>query len=142
MVAAALTVAVTGAALLGGTVVTATLAVAVTGTSATATALFGTAAGGQFGSRRRIGLHIVGIVAQLADLGAQLVGVGLLRIVIDGQLRRLHVVGVGLDAFEIGHVLFELVGALLAHAVGLDGHGLLVLGGRLLSAHAQGDEAY
>ena len=119
--------------------IAATLAVAMTGTSATTTALFGTTASGKFGTCSLISLHIVGIVAQLADLLTQLVGIGLFGVVVDGQFGRLHVVSVGFNALEIRHVLLELVGTFLTNAVGLDGYGLLSFGG-LLSVRAQRDD--
>ena len=120
--------------------IAATLAVAMTGTTATATAvLLGTTASGKFGTCSLISLHIVGVVTQLADLLTQLVGIGLLGVVVDGQFGRLHVVGVGFNALEIRHVLLELVGAFLTNAVGLDGYGLLSFGG-LLSVRAQRDD--
>ena len=122
-----------------------TLAITMTGTSAaTALAFLHTAAGGQFGAGSRVGLHIVGIVTQLAHLLTQLVGIGSLRIIVDGQLRRLHVVRIRLHTFEIRHVLFEFVSAFLTNAIGLDRHGLLSFGGRfaLLRTHAQRNQAY
>ena len=130
------------AATLTVTMVTATLAVAVAATSAAATALLGTAAGRQFGASSGIRLHVVGIVAQLADLLTQLVGIGSGRIIRDGQLGGLHVVRVVLDSLEIGHVLFELVCTFLTDAIGLDRDGLLLLGGRfaLLGIRAQRDD--
>ena len=140
MVAATLAIAMIATALTFSMIAT-TLTITMSGTT-TATALLHTTACGQFGTCGCISLHIVGIVAQLADLLTQLVGVGLLRIVVDGQLGRLLVVGVGFHALEIRHVLFEFVGTFLADAVGLDRHGLLVLGGRFLGAHTQRDEAY
>ena len=128
-----------------GTVVAAALTITMTGTStATALALLHTAASGQFGAGSRISLHVVGIVTQLAHLLTQLVGIGSLRIIVDGQLRRLHVIIVRLHTLEIRHILFEFVGALLTDAIGLDGHGLLTFGGRfaLLCTHAQRNQAY
>jgi len=129
-------------AALAALVVAAALTIAVTAASAATAALLGTTASRQFGTCSRISLHIVGVVAQLADLLTQLVGIGLLGIIVDGQFGGLHVVGVRLHTLEIRHILFEFVGALLTNAIGLDGHGLLPFGGRFLSAHAQGDEAY
>ena len=113
-----------------------------TGASTTATALFSTTASGQFCASIRISFHIVSVITQLAHFCTQLVGICFLRVVVDGQLRRLHVVGVGLDTLEIRHILLEFVGAFLAHAVGLDGHGLLVLRGRfaLLGIRSQRDD--
>ena len=121
------------------------VAASVSGTAAaTSRALLSTAASGQFGAGSRISLHVVGIVTQLAHLLTQLVGIGSLRIIVDGQLRRLHIVRVRLYALEIRHVLFKFVGAFLAHTIGLDCHGLLTLGGRfaLLSVRAQRNQAY
>ena len=48
------------------------------------------------------------------------------------------------NALEIRHVLFEFVGALLTHTIGLNRHGLLPFGGRfaLLRTHAQRNQAY
>jgi len=134
-----------GSAMVAATVPVAVIAAAMGLAAATTAAGFlRTAAGGQLGSGSRIGLHIVSIVAQLADILAQLVRIGLLGIVVNGQLGRFHVIGIGFDPFEVGHILFKSVGALLANAVGLDGHGLLVLGGRsvLLRTHAQRDKAH
>ena len=113
-------------------------------TAATSGTFFGTAAGGQLGTGSRISLHIVGVVTQLAHLLTQLVGIGSLRIIVDGQLRRFHIVRVRLHALEIRHVLFEFVGALLAHTIGLNRHGLLPFGGRfaLLRIRAQRNQAY
>lgn len=93
VITATLTVAVIAAALTIA-VIAAALAVTMTGTSATTTAPFGTAASGKLSACSGISLHIVGIVTQLADLLAQLVGTGFLRVVDDGQFRRLHVVRV------------------------------------------------
>ena len=113
-------------------------------TAATSSTFFGTAASGQFGSCCLVSLHVVGIVTQLAHLLTQLVGIGSLCIIVDGQLRRFHIVRVRLHALEIRHVLFEFVGALLAHTIGLNRHGLLPFGGRfaLLRTHAQRNQAY
>ena len=125
--------------------VTATLCAAMTGaTAATALTFLNTTAGRQFGSCSGIRLHVVGIIAQLADLLTQLVGVGSGSIVGDGQFGGLHIVRVVLNALEIRHVLFEFVRTFLADAIGLDGDSLVLLGGRLalLCAHAQRDEAY
>ena len=127
------------------TVVATALTVTMTGTStATALAFFHTTASGQFGAGSRISLHIVGIVTQLAHLLTQLVGIGLLGIIVDGQLRRLHVIIVRLNALEIRHILFEFVGAFLTNAIGLNRHGLHPFGGRfaLLRTHAQRNQAY
>ena len=140
MVAATLAIAMIATALTFSMVAT-TLTITMSGTTTT-TALLHTTAGGQLGTCSRVSLYIVGVVTQLADVRAQLVGIGLLRIVVDGQLGRLLVVGVGFHALEIRHVLFEFVGTFLADAIGLDRHGLLVLGGRFLGAHTQRDEAY
>jgi len=132
------------AAAMTGTTATAVIstALAITMAGATATAPFGTTTGRKFGTGSRISLHIVGIVTQLANFRAQLLGIGLLRVVGDGQLGRLLVVGVGFHALEIRHILFEFVGTLLADTVGLDRHGLFVLRGRLLGTHTQRDEAH
>ena len=125
-------------------VVTIRIAVVTTAMATPTSTLFGTAASGQLGAGSRICLHVVGVITQLAHLLTQLVGIGSLRIIVDGQLRRLQVVRVGLHTLEIRHVFFEFVGALLAHTIGLDGHGLLPLGGRfaLLSIRAQRNQAY
>lgn len=148
-----LTFLVTGAAL--GTVLMVTAAVtgfigivvaaSMSGTAtATSGTFFCTTASGQFGSCSRVCLHVVGVVTQLAHLLTQLVGIGLLGIVIDGQLRGLHVIVVRFNALEIRHVLFEFVRTLLTHAIGLDRHGLLPFGGRfaLLRTHAQRNQAH
>lgn len=148
-----LTFLVTGAAL--GTVLMVTAAVtgfigivvaaSMSGTAtATSGTFFCTTASGQFGSCSRVCLYVVGVVTQLAHLLTQLVGIGLLGIVIDGQLRGLHVIVVRFNALEIRHVLFEFVRTLLTHAIGLDRHGLLPFGGRfaLLRTHAQRNQAH
>ncbi len=124
-----------------GIVVAASMSGTATATSGT---FFSTTASGQFGSCSRVCLHVVGIVTQLAHLLTQLVGIGLLGIVIDGQLRGLHVIVVRFNALEIRHVLFEFVRTLLTHAIGLDRHGLLPFGGRfaLLRTHAQRNQAH
>ncbi len=148
-----LTFLVTGAALGTALMVTAAMtgfigivvAASMSGTTAaTSSTFFSTTASGQFGSCSRICLHVVGIVTELAHLLTQLVGIGSLRVIVDGQLRGLHVIVVRPNALEIRHVLFEFIRAFLAHAIGLDGHGLLPFGGRfaLLSTHAQRNQAY
>lgn len=148
-----LTFLVTGAALGTALMVTAAVtgfigivvAASMSGTAtATSGTFFCTTASGQFGSCSRVCLHVVGVVTQLAHLLTQLVGIGLLGIVIDGQLRGLHVIVVRFNALEIRHVLFEFVRTLLTHAIGLDRHGLLPFGGRfaLLRTHAQRNQAY
>ena len=148
-----LTFLVTGAALGTALMVTAAVtgfigivvAASMSGTAtATSGTFFSTTASGQFGSCSRICLHVVGIVTQLAHLLTQLVGIGSLRIIVDGQLRRFHIVRVRLHALEIRHVLFEFVGALLTHTIGLNRHGLLPFGDRfaLLRTHAQRNQAY
>ena len=148
-----LTFLVTGAALGTALMVTAAVtgfigivvAASMSGTAtATSGTFFCTTASGQFGSCSRVCLHVVGIVTQLAHLLTQLVGIGLLGIVIDGQLRGLHVIVVRFNALEIRHVLFEFIRAFLAHAIGLDRHGLLPFGGRfaLLRTHAQRNQAH
>ena len=152
MSSALLTILMTGAALTVLVVATAMTAFAgimvaasVSSTAAaTSRTLLSTAASRQFGAGSRISLHIVGVVTQLAHLLTQLVGIGSLRVIVDGQLRRLHVIIVRLHTFEIRHILFEFVGALLTDAIGLDGHGLLTFGGRfaLLRTHAQRNQAY
>ena len=148
MVATTLAVTVVTTTLAAAMITTTLTASVVAATSATmsaaaaATALLHTATCGQFGTGSRISLHIVGIVTQLADFLTQLVRIGFLRIVINGQLRRLHVVAVGFHTLEIRHILLEFVGTLLADAVGLDRHGLLVLRGRLLGTRTQRDKAH
>ncbi len=148
-----LTFLVTGAALGTALMVTAAVtgfigivvAASMSGTAtATSGTFFCTTASGQFGSCSRVCLHVVGVVTQLAHLLTQLVGIGLLGIVIDGQLRGLHVIVVRFNALEIRHVLFEFVRTLLTHAIGLDRHGLLPFGGRfaLLRTHAQRNQAH
>ena len=130
MSSALLTILMTGAALTVLVVATAMTAFAgimvaasVSGTAAaTSRTLLSTAASGQFGAGSRISLHVVGIVTQLAHLLTQLVGIGSLRIIVDSQLRRLHVVSVRLNALEIRHILFEFVGAFLTNAIGLNRH--------------------
>ena len=124
-----------------GIVVAASMSGTATTTSST---FFSTTASGQFGSCSRICLHVVGIVTELAHLLTQLVGIGSLRVIVDGQLRGLHVIVVRLNALEIRHVLFEFIRALLAHAIGLDSHGLLPFGDRfaLLRTHAQRNQAH
>ena len=150
---AALAVLMTGTALCTFLMVTAVMsafagivvAAAMSGTTAaTSSTFFGTAACRQFGSCSLICLHVVGIVTQLAHLLTQLVGIGSLRVIVKGQLRRLHIIIVRLHALEIRHILFELVGAFLAHTIGLNRHGLLPFGGRfaLLRTHAQRNQAY
>jgi len=138
MVTAALAIAMVAAALTTTMIATA-LTVAVTTTATAATALFSTAAGGELSTCSGIRFHVIGIVTQLADLLTQLVGIGSGRIVSDGQLGGLHVVGVVLHSLEIGHVLFELVCTFLTYAIGLDGDSLLLLGG-FLGVCAQGDD--
>ena len=147
MIAAVVTAGLALAALLAtmvAAVVTAGIGMFTTIMSASTGTFFGSAASWQLGSCSRISLHIVGVVTQLAHLLTQLVGIGSLRIIVDGQLRRLHIVRVRLYALEIRHVLFKFVGAFLAHTIGLDCHGLLTLGGRfaLLSVRAQRNQAY
>lgn len=148
-----LTFLVTGAALGTALMVTAAVtgfigivvAASMSGTAtATSGTFFCTTASRQFGSCSRVCLHVVGVVTQLAHLLTQLVGIGLLGIVIDGQLRGLHVIVVRFNALEIRHVLFEFVRTLLTHAIGLDRHGLLPFGGRfaLLRTHAQRNQAH
>ena len=124
-----------------GIVVAASMSGTATATSGT---FFCTTASGQFGSCCWISLHVVGIVTQLAHLLTQLVGIGSLRVIVDGQLRRFHIVRVRLHALEIRHVLFEFVSALLTHTIGLNRHGLLPFGGRfaLLRTHAQRNQAH
>jgi len=138
MVTTALTIAMVTATLTVA-MIAAALTISVAATTATATALFCTTAGGQFSTCSGIRFHVIGIVTQLADLLTQLVGIGSGRIVSDGQLGGLHVVGVVLHSLEIGHVLFELVCTFLTYAIGLDGDSLLLLGG-FLGVCAQGDD--
>ena len=140
MTTAALTLLVITAAL-AALMIAAALTIAVTTTSTATAALLGTTASGQLGACSGISLHVVGIVAQLADLLTQLVGIGLLGIIVDGQFGGLHVVGVRLHTLEIRHILFEFVGAFLTNAIGLNRHGLLSLGG-FLGICAQRDKAY
>jgi len=153
MTGTALAILVTGTALCTFLMVTAVVsafagivvAASMSGTTAaTSSTFFGTAAGRQFGSCCWISLHVIGVVTQLAHLLTQLVGIGSLRVIVNGQLRRFHIVRVRLHALEIRHVLFEFVGALLTHTIGLNRHGLLPFGGRfaLLRTHAQRNQAY
>ena len=107
--------------------------------------IFGTAGGfpltacRQCGACSLVGGHIVGIVTQLADFFTQNVGIGLLGIVIDGQLGRFHVVGVCFDSFEIRDIFFETVCTFLAHAIGLDHHRL---GGGFLRESAEAKDGH
>ena len=107
--------------------------------------IFGTAGGfpltacRQCGTCSLVGGHIVGIVTQLADFFTQNVGIGLLGIVIDGQLGRFHVVGVCFDSFEIRDIFFETVCTFLAHAIGLDHHRL---GGGFLRESAEAKDGH
>ena len=92
--------------------------------------IFGTArgfpltAGRQCGAGCLVGWHIVSIVTQLADFLAQDVRIGLLGIIIDGQLGRFHVIRVCFDSFEIWDIFFETVCTFLAYTIGLDHHRL------------------
>ena len=153
MTGTALAILVTGTALCTFLMVTAVVsafagivvAASMSGTAtATSSTFFCTTASGQFGSCCWISLHVIGVVTQLAHLLTQLVGIGSLRVIVNGQLRRFHIVRVRLHALEIRHVLFEFVGALLTHTIGLNRHGLLPFGGRfaLLRTHAQRNQAY
>ena len=81
---------------------------------------------GQFLAGSRIGLHGIGIVAQFADLLTQLVGSGLLGIVIDRDLCRVGIIGVVFHTLEERNIVFETVNAFLTfeRGIGLNGDGL------------------
>ena len=86
-----------------------------------------------------VGRNIVCIVTQFADLLAQLIGISFAGIVVDGQLGRFHIIGIGLHALEVRDVFTELVGTFLTDAVGLDHHRLDV---GLLSEGAQAEDSH
>ena len=84
------------------------------------------AACGQFLTGSGIGLHSIRIVTQLADLLTQLVGSGLLGIIIDRDFCRVGIVSVVFHALEERNIVFETVNAFLTfeRSIGLNGDGL------------------
>ena len=96
-------------------------------------------AGRQCSAGCLVGWHIVSIVTQLADFLAQDVRIGLLGIIIDGQLGRFHVIRVCFDSFEVWDILFETVRTFLAYSIGLDHHGL---GGGFLREGAEAKDGH
>ena len=98
-----------------------------TATATTAAArgtLRGRAAFRQFGAGLGIGLHIVGIIAQVPDAFPQLVHIRVFCIKSDGDFRGFHVVGALLHARPLRNVLHHDFLALFASSVCLDCNGL------------------
>lgn len=88
----------------------------------------GGAAGGEFGARRRIRLHIVGIVTQLADGSAQLRGRGLRGIVSDCEFGGSYIIRAAFHAHPLRDIVHHPFFTLLANPVGLNRNCLIIFG--------------
>ncbi len=90
------------------------------------------ATGRKFGTSSRVGLEVVGVIAQVAHLLTNLVGRSFLRIIRHRQLGSCLVIRIILHTFKEGNILFETIHAFLAilGGIGLDGHRGAGLGGR------------
>ena len=90
------------------------------------------ATGRKFGTSSRVGLEVVGVIAQVAHLLTNLVGRSFLRIIRHRQLGSCLVIRIILHTFKEGNILFETIHAFLAilGGIGLNGHRGAGLGGR------------
>ena len=96
---------------------------------------FASAAGRQFGASLGIGLHIVGIIAELADTIADSLGGRLFGIIGDRQLGSGHIIGTSLHSFKGRNGSLHHLGTATALAVGLDSYILRGLCGQSHSGH-------
>ena len=100
-----------------------------------ATLGFATAASGQFGTSLSVGLHIVSIIAELADTFADGIGSRLFGIIGDRQLGGSHIIDTCLNPFKCGDSSLHHLGTAATLAVGLDRYILRGLSGQSQSGH-------